>query len=228
MGLILIISQSRAIRNSLTEFLKFENFETHCVKDFEEATIVASKEKVSLIISQATNSDEDGYVYPWQLRQRGVKIHVLYIWYKGHEQSIEKYNEYLASIILGRPIDVPEFIASVKELYGKEYEIMNSVEVDRDAKKSSPIDIIVGESPQIEHIKEMITIVANSNARVLITGENGTGKELVAKCIHTMSKRNSMPMIEVNCLAIPHALIESEMFGHEKGSFTSANRTRKG
>lgn len=88
--------------------------------------------------------------------------------------------------------------------------------------------IIIGNSKQTERLKEMIRVIAPTDARVLITGANGTGKELVAKCIHAQSGRKDMPLIEVNCAAIPNELIESEMFGHEKGSFTGAISTRKG
>src|SRR5690606_8970935 len=128
---------------------------------------------------------------------------------------------------LPKPIDLNRLLVSVRNALDKKDLVQETKALKKKISKSVGTEII-GESEAISYIKALIDRVAPTDARVLITGENGTGKELVARSLHEKSNRSNMPLLEVNCAAIPSELIESELFGHEKGSFTSAIKQRKG
>jgi DNA-binding NtrC family response regulator len=126
-----------------------------------------------------------------------------------------------------KPLDLNRILVTLRNVKDRN-NLVQETKILKTTVKRIKGSSIIGESEGIQKIKAMIEKVAPSDARVLITGENGTGKELVARSLHELSNRNKMPFIEVNCAAIPSELIESELFGHEKGAFTSAVKDKKG
>jgi DNA-binding NtrC family response regulator len=129
---------------------------------------------------------------------------------------------------LTTPVDMNRLLYSLRRITESKEEGTADVVPSQRQRHRSSVELIVGQSPAIEHVRGLIERVAPSNARVFITGENGTGKELVARYLHQQSQRAAAPFVEVNCAAIPSELIESELFGHERGAFTSAIKQRKG
>ena len=126
---------------------------------------------------------------------------------------------------IAKPPDLNRLLTTIRNALDREnLQIQNKILQKKIHSKKD----MIGDSVQMQEIRDIIQKIANTDVRVLITGENGTGKELIAHAIHKQSKRSKIPMIEVNCAAIPSELIESELFGHEKGSFTSANKQKKG
>ena len=215
---ILLLFRSKSMLNSLGERLRFENFSTVELHDTSE---VVSCEDVDIAIA-GDNID---------IAQLGVPTIVV-----SSSPSIESAVGALrcgAIDYLTMPLDMNQLLATIRsfEPTGAESVAQRPARLPQRAasrRASCATQPIIGCSEAIEHVRDMISRVAPSDARVLVLGENGTGKELVARWLHEKSSRRSAPFVEVNCAAIPAELIESELFGHEKGSFTSAIKQRKG
>ena len=185
---------------------------------------MADKEKYSVIFCDIKMPEMDGTEVLDKLTEMGIDSAVVMI--SGHADITTAVDciKRGAFDFIEKPLDLNRILITIKNATDK----VSLVKETRILKKKVYGQEMIGESPAIQHIREMIDKVAPTDARVLIIGSNGTGKELVARNLHQKSNRSSMPYIEVNCAAIPSELIESELFGHEKGSFTSAIKQHKG
>lgn len=218
MAKVLILDHSKSMRNTLRERLEYEGFLTEGVENRDEALGLCERKSFDAILAEE-GSD---------VTQTGIPFIVL-----AAEPTIDSAIRAVqsgAQDYLTRPIDMNRLLKTlhrtVEAQSGTAPAPSRPVRARR--AKSAPAEPIVGTSPAIERVKTLIRKVAPSEARVLITGENGTGKELVARWLHAESRRAAAPFVEVNCAAIPSELIESELFGHERGAFTSAIKQRKG
>lgn len=224
---ILIVDDERSIRNSLKEVLEYEKFETAEAEDGMEAITKIKKEDFDLILCDIKMPKMDGIgVLDMTLE---VKPNSTFIMISGHgtiDTAVDALKKGAFDYI-PKPIDLNRLLVSVRNALDRQ-ELIAETQVLRKKINRKISSNIIGESEAMQKIFDMIDKVAPTDARVLITGPNGTGKELVARQIHEKSNRVKAPFVEVNCAAIPAELIESELFGHEKGAFTSAVKQRKG
>lgn len=225
MSQILIIDDERAIRKTLSEILSYEGYKVEEAADGEEGLRLAFEKSFDVILCDIKMPKKDGLELLEKLREQKPDIPVIMI--SGHgtiETAVEAVKKGAFDYI-SKPPDLNRLLITIRNALDK-----NSLVTETKAlrKKVSKVDEMIGHSASIVQIKETIDKVAHTDARVLITGENGVGKELVARWIHEKSSRNNSSIVEVNCAAIPSELIESELFGHEKGSFTSAVKQRIG
>ncbi|MFM7234250.1 MAG: sigma-54-dependent transcriptional regulator [Flavobacteriales bacterium] len=227
MGKILIIDDEQTIRRALKEILEYESFEVIEAEDGPSALKQVEKETFDLIFCDVKMPRMDGIEVLGKLKEKGVETPVVIITGHGNVETAVESLKKGAYDFIQKPLDLNRILVTVRNA-------CNQVSLQKETKTlrkkiaKAPAFQIVGKSPAIEEIKKMIDTVAPTEARVLITGGNGSGKELVARQLHDKSERAAGPFIEVNCAAIPTELIESELFGHEKGSFTSAIKTRQG
>ncbi|SRX53973.1 sigma-54 dependent transcriptional regulator [Aequorivita sp. CIP111184] len=227
MARILIIEDEAAIRRVLVKILSEENqgYEVFEAEDGLAGMEIIKKEDFDLVLCDIKMPKMDGVEVLEAVKK--IKPEIAMVMISGHGDLDTAVNTMRLGAFdyISKPPDLNRLLNTVRiALDRKELVVENS----RLKKKVSKNYEMIGESPEIEQIKEMIEKVAPTEARVLITGPNGTGKELVAHWLHQKSERSSGPMIEVNCAAIPSELIESELFGHVKGAFTSANKDRAG
>ncbi len=221
---ILIIDDERAIRNSLREILSDEGYDTDVAEDGIIGLQMAEKEKYSVIFCDIKMPGMDGTEVLTKLHESGIDTAVVMISGHGDIETAVDCIRRGAFDFIQKPLDLNRILITIKNATEK----VSLVKETKILKKKVYGQEMIGESPAINRIREMIDKVAPTDARVLITGSNGTGKELVARSLHQQSQRSKMPYIEVNCAAIPSELIESELFGHEKGAFTSAIKQHKG
>lgn len=221
---ILIIDDERAIRNSLGEILTDEGYEVDVAEDGMQGISMVDKEKYSVIFCDIKMPGIDGTEVLEKLNTMGTDAAIVMISGHGDISTAVECIKKGAFDFIPKPLDLNRILITIKNATEK----VSLVKETRSLKKKVYGQPMIGESPAILHIKDMIEKVAPTDARVLIIGANGTGKELVARNLHQKSVRSAMPYIEVNCAAIPSELIESELFGHEKGSFTSAIKQHKG
>ena len=221
---ILIRDDERSIRNSLKEILTDEGYETDVAEDGAQGCEMAEKERYNVIFCDIKMPNMDGIEVLDKLHQDGVDSAVIMISGHGDIDTAVECIKKGAFDFIQKPLDLNRILITIKNATEK----VSLVKETRILKKKVYGQQMIGESPEIVRVREMIERVAPTDARVLITGSNGTGKELVARNLHQKSNRSSMPYIEVNCAAIPSELIESELFGHEKGAFTSAIKQHKG
>ncbi len=221
---ILIIDDERSIRNSLKEILVDEGYEVDVAEDGVQGCEMVDKEKYNVIFCDIKMPGMDGMEVLDKLAQMGVESAVVMISGHGDIDTAVECIKKGAFDFIRKPLDLNRILITIKNATDK----VSLVKETRILKKKVYGQQMVGESPAIKEIMSMIDKVAPTDARVLIQGSNGTGKELVARNLHQKSNRSAMPYIEVNCAAIPSELIESELFGHEKGSFTSAIKQHKG
>ena len=225
MANILVIDDENSIRRSLKEILEFENHTVDEAEDGEAGYIMALKNNYDVILSDIKMPKLDGLELLQKLTESAVLSSIIMM--SGHG-SIETAVSALKSgayDYLAKPIDLNRLLVTVRNALEKNSLLSETKSLKKIVAKN--IDM-VGISSEINSIKELIEKVAPTDAKVLITGENGSGKELVARWLHQKSKRANGPLIEVNCASIPSELRESELFGHEKGSFTSAFAQKKG
>src|SRR5690554_5255351 len=227
MGKILIIDDEKSIRRALREILEYEDYEVEEAEDGKEGFNMATSNIYDLIFCDIKMPKMDGIEVLTKLQEEKVDIPIVMI--SGHA-NIETAVEAIklgAFDFIEKPLDLNRILVTVRNANDKN----NLVEEKKALRKTVQRfkgSSIIGETDAIIQIKEMIEKVGPSEARVLVTGENGTGKELVARSLHDNSPRKDEAFIEVNCAAIPAELIESELFGHEKGAFTSAVKQKKG
>ncbi len=225
MARILIIDDEKSIRNTLKEILEYENYEIDEAKDGDEGLKKLSDGNFDVALCDVKMPKMDGIELLTKAQEQGIQTQFLMISAHGTIETAVEATKIGAYDFIPKPPDLNRLLLSIKNALDKS----NLVTETRILKKkvNKKYDI-VGESKSISEVKDTIEKVAPTEARVLITGPNGTGKELVARWLHEKSNRSKGPLIEVNCAAIPSELIESELFGHEKGSFTSAVKQRIG
>ena len=221
---ILIADDERAIRYSLKEILEMEEYQVDTAENGTEAVEKAEKEKYDAIFCDIKMPGMDGMEVLDTLVKDGVESPVIMI--SGHAdiQIAVECIKKGAFDFIGKPLDLNRILITLKNATDK----ANLVTQTTILKKKVYGSDMVGSSEGMEHVRKMIEKVAPTDASVMIMGPNGSGKELVARNLHQQSQRSMMPYVEVNCAAIPSELIESELFGHEKGSFTSAIKQHKG
>ena len=216
---VLILEQSKSMRNILRERLEFEGFNIETAESADAAAQMCGKISFDAIIADSRNTIPDS----------GAPYIVL-----SADNDLDSAVEALkggAADFLTKPIDMNRLLATLRKITDPEQTAEHRARnASSRARRHSSADVqpIIGDSDGINRVRTLIDKVAQSDARVLITGENGTGKELVARWLHQKSRRCGAPFVEVNCAAIPSELIESELFGHERGAFTSAIKQRKG
>ena len=215
---VLILDQSKSMRNTLRERLEFEGFATEAVDDEIIAAQMCRKTPFDVIISDSSMHIPD------------VGIPFIILSSDNNIDSAVKALRSGAHDFLTKPIDMNRLLQSLRTTTAEPRTDNRTKSAPRPRRRTALgcVEPIIGKSAAIEHVRTLIDKIAGSEARVLITGENGTGKELVARWLHEKSNRRDAPFIEVNCAAIPSELIESELFGHEKGAFTSAIKQRHG
>ncbi len=221
---VLVVDDERAIRNSLKEILTDEGYDVDTAEDGAVAIQAVEKDKYDVIFCDIKMPNMDGIEVLDRLMQMGVDSAVVMISGHGDIDTAVECIKKGAFDFVQKPLDLNRILITVKN--ASERQTLSSQ--NKVLKKKVYGADMIGESAPMMHIREMIDKVAPTDARVLITGPNGSGKELVARNLHQRSSRSAMPFIEVNCAAIPSELIESELFGHEKGSFTSAVKQHKG
>lgn len=221
---ILVIDDERAIRNSLKEILGDEGYDVDVAEDGPSALEMVEKEKYNVIFCDIKMPDMSGIEVLDRLNQEGLDAAVIMISGHGDIDTAVECIKKGAFDFIQKPLDLNRILITIKNATDK----VSLVKETKILKKKVYGQQMVGESDKICQVRDIVAKVAPTDARVLITGANGTGKELVARSLFDQSSRSSMPYIEVNCAAIPSELIESELFGHEKGSFTSAVKQHKG
>ena len=222
---VLIIDDERSIRNTLKEILEFEGHQITLAADGAEGLEAASSASFDVIFCDIKMPGMDGIEVLDKLMAMGIDSSVVMITGHGSVDTAVECIKKGAFDFIQKPLDLNRILITLKNATEKTT-LVKETKILK--KRVGGIQEIIGESEPIVRIKEMIHRVAATDARVLVTGSNGTGKELVARWLHQESNRSSMPFVEVNCAAIPGELIESELFGHEKGAFTSAVKQHKG
>lgn len=225
MAKILIIDDERSIRNTLKDILTFESHNVDLAEDGKSGLQLAAENTYDVIFCDIKMPQMDGIEVLENLHETSPEVPVVMI--SGHgtiETAVEAIKKGAFDFI-PKPLDLNRIMITLRNALDKSNLIMETKTLK---KKVGMKYQMIGNSAAIQKVKDMIERVAPTDARVLITGENGTGKEVVARWLHEKSNRAQAPFIEVNCAAIPSELIESELFGHEKGAFTSAIKQRKG
>ncbi|MAJ51185.1 MAG: response regulator [Flammeovirgaceae bacterium] len=225
MAHILIVDDEKSIRDTLIEILEFEGYRVGQASDGEGGLSYLKKHQVDLVLCDVKMPKMDGIQLLEAANLQGIAAVFIMITAQGTIEIAVEATKKGAFDFIEKPPDLNRLLLTIKNALDKEYLIQETKVLK---KKINGTTEIIGDSPEINRVKSVIQKVAPTQARVLVTGENGTGKELVAKWLHEKSDRSNKHFIEVNCAAIPSELIESELFGHEKGAFTSANKQRIG
>ena len=225
MKTILIVDDDKSVRDSIKMILEYDHYEVEFAENGELALQKLDRLPVDAVLLDVKMSGMDGIEVLTKIRQKNEKLPVVMISGHGTIETAVEATKLGAFDFLSKPLDRDKLLVTIRNAIkqaklSEDYEkLQESVEGKR---------CILGDSEKIKEILSVIAQVAPTDVRVLITGENGTGKELIARAIHRASKRNSRQFVEVNCAAIPSEMIESELFGHEKGSFTGATAQRIG
>ncbi len=225
MSNILIIDDEKAIRKTLSEILSYEGYKIEEAGDGEEGLKKFNEKVFDVVLCDIKMPKMDGLEFLDKAGESNPDVPVIMI--SGHgtiETAVEAVKKGAYDYI-AKPPDLNRLLITIRNAMDKT-NLVTEAKVLR--RKVSRVEEMIGQSPAIIKIKDTIDKVAPTDARVLITGENGSGKELVARWLHEKSNRSKFSLVEVNCAAIPTELIESELFGHEKGSFTSAVEQRIG
>ena len=225
MAKILIIDDEKAIRRTIKEILEFEKYTVDEAEDGQQGLDMALKGHYDVILSDIKMPKLDGVELLSKLMANGTESSLIMMSGHGNIETAVDTVKKGAYDYLAKPIDLNRLLVAVRNALDKTSLVTETKILKKKINRSYEM---IGDSKALNTIREMIEKVAPTDARILITGSNGSGKELVAREIHNKSNRANAPLIEVNCAAIPSELIESELFGHEKGAFTSAVATRKG
>ena len=222
---ILIIDDEKAIRKTLTEILSFEGYKIDEAADGEEGLKKFKEKTFDLVLCDIKMPKLDGIEFLQKAGEINPDVPIIMISGHGNIETAVEAVKKGAYDYISKPPDLNRLLITIRNAMDKGSLVTETKVLKR---KVSKVQEMIGESSPIKKIKETIEKVAPTDARILITGENGVGKELVARWVHEKSNRATGPIVEVNCAAIPTELIESELFGHEKGSFTSAIKQRIG
>jgi two-component system nitrogen regulation response regulator NtrX len=222
---ILIIDDEKAIRKTLSEILSFEGYKIDEASDGEEGLKKFKDKTYDVVLCDIKMPKLDGIEFLQKAGESNPDVPIIMISGHGNIETAVEAVKKGAYDYISKPPDLNRLLITIRNAMDKSSLVTETKVLKR---KVSRVQEMIGASSPIKKIKDTIEKVAPTDARILITGENGVGKELVARWVHEKSNRASGPMIEVNCAAIPSELIESELFGHEKGSFTSAIKQRIG
>jgi DNA-binding NtrC family response regulator len=222
---ILVIDDERSIRNTLKDVLEYEKYEVDLAEEGTAGIELFSQQQYDTVLCDIKMAKMDGIEVLQKLQEISSDVPVIMISGHGNIDTAVDSIKKGAFDFLEKPLDLNRLLITIRNALERGSLISQTKVLKKQVSRKYDI---IGNSPAIILVKEMIDRVAPTEARVLITGSNGTGKELVAHQIHEKSNRSRGPFVEVNCAAIPSELIESELFGHEKGSFTSAIKQRIG
>ena len=225
MSKILVIDDEKSIRNTLKEVLEYENHQVDLAEDGPTGLELFAANSYDIVLCDIKMPKMDGIEVLFKINESAADTPIIMISGHGNIDTAVEAIKKGAYDFLEKPLDLNRLLITIRNAMDKS-RLVTQTQVLKN--KVSRMYEIVGESEPIKLVKSMIDKVAPTEARILITGANGTGKELVAHQIHEKSSRAKGPFVEVNCAAIPSELIESELFGHEKGSFTSAIKQRIG
>jgi two-component system, NtrC family, nitrogen regulation response regulator NtrX len=225
MANILVIDDEKSIRNTLQEVLEYENHKVDLATNGSEGLELFDRGGYDIVLCDIKMPGMDGIEVLEKMHELNHDVPVIMISGHGNIDTAVEAIKKGAYDFIEKPLDLNRLLVTIRNATERN-ELVTETRVLK--RKISKTYDIVGESEAIKRVKDMIERVAPTEARVLITGDNGTGKELVARWLHEKSSRADSPFVEVNCAAIPSELIESELFGHEKGAFTSAIKQRKG
>jgi two-component system, NtrC family, nitrogen regulation response regulator NtrX len=222
---VLVVDDEKSIRDSITMILEYEKYDVDFASDGSSALAKMSGSEFDLVLLDIKMAGMDGLKVLKTIKEKTPEIPVVMISGHGTIETAVEATKLGAFDFLQKPLDRERLLITVRNAMQAKH-LMSEV---REMKKQvEGKDIMLGDSPKMKEVLTIIERVAPTEARVLILGENGVGKELVARAVHRMSRRQDKQFVEVNCAAIPNELIESELFGHEKGSFTGATGLRIG
>ena len=226
---ILVVDDESEIRALLTDLLKDEGYKVRPAKNGAEGLAAVAKEMPDLVMMDIKLPDQDGLAILRQLKREHPDLEVIVMTAYGGSSSAIKAMEHGAYDYVTKPFEMDDLLATLKRVF-EHADMSSEVSALRLelGKSAAERERMVGGSKPMMEVFKLIGKVASSDATVLITGESGTGKELVAEALHRSSKRNPHPLVKVSCAALPETLLETELFGHEKGSFTGAMTMRKG
>lgn len=225
MATILIIDDEKSIRTTLSDILSYEGYKIEEAADGQEGINLFKKKQYDVVLCDIKMPKIDGMEFLEQAVEVNPDVPIIMVSGHGNIDNAVEAVKKGAFDFISKPPDLNRILITIRNALDKTSLVAETKTL---RKKVSRTQEMIGESAPIQRIRETIEKVAPTDARVLVTGENGVGKELVARWIHEKSNRAEAPLIEVNCAAIPSELIESELFGHEKGSFTSAIKQRIG
>ncbi|TAN01443.1 MAG: sigma-54-dependent Fis family transcriptional regulator [Chitinophagaceae bacterium] len=225
MATILIIDDEKSIRTTLSDILSYEGYKIEEAADGQEGINLFKKKQYDVVLCDIKMPKIDGMEFLEQAVEVNPDVPIIMVSGHGNIDNAVEAVKKGAFDFISKPPDLNRILITIRNALDKTSLVAETKTL---RKKVSRTQEMIGESDPIQRIRETIGKVAPTDARVLVTGENGVGKELVARWIHEKSNRAEAPLIEVNCAAIPSELIESELFGHEKGSFTSAIKQRIG
>jgi two-component system, NtrC family, response regulator AtoC len=226
---VLVVDDEADIRSLLTDLLKEEGYAVKVAKSGAEAIAAITENVPDLVMMDVKLPDQDGLAVLKQLKREHAELEVIVMTAFGGSSTAIKAMEHGAYDYVTKPFEIDDLLATLKRVF-EHADMSNEVSALRLelGKSTAERERIVGSSKPMLEVFKLIGKVASSDATVLITGESGTGKELVAEALHRSSKRNPHPLVKVSCAALPETLLETELFGHEKGSFTGAMTMRKG
>jgi two-component system response regulator AtoC len=226
---VLVVDDEPDIRDLLTDLLTEEGYAVGTAESAATATVAIEKELPDLVMMDVQLPDQDGIALLKQLKRDHSELEIIVMTAFGGSSTAIKAMEHGAYDYVTKPFEIDDLIATLKRVF-EHADMSHEVSALRLelGKSAAERERIVGASKPMMEVFKLIGKVASADATVLITGESGTGKELIAEALHRASKRNPHPLVKVSCAALPESLLETELFGHEKGSFTGAMTMRKG
>ena len=228
MAKILVVDDDKSIRRTLMDILEFEKYEVVEACDGLDCMVKLRQNKFDVVILDVKMPKMDGMEVMEKIQVTKPELPVVMISGHGNIDTAVDAVKKGAFDFIQKPPDLNRLLITIRNAMDKSTLITDKKILQKKVNRKSLASEIVGESQEIQAIKDTIDVVGPTDARILISGDNGTGKELVVRWIHEKSSRSKESLVEVNCAAIPSELIESELFGHEKGSFTSAYKQRIG